>query len=265
MKPFAQKPAPIDLTFDASAKIALVHRAALVAYPTRRDAGDLNALQSACQQSASRLAEDLGGQKFENFRSTHFLLALERYAADIPLESRDGNILLADDSADELRELAEEFATTLPDTFARRLNRLLTKHDELRGYYRDAADLDEAIRDTAPLPTPPAEPVAAIVKAIQEQASDAFTPEAREAIKQILRPPVIELGEGDIRRTTSPETQKKHSYKVFAVFARLAALITAKPVRDGIASSARSTSDQSREDLRLAAHQSYANLPHWPW
>lgn len=212
LAPLAHKPAPIDLTFDASAEIALVHHAALVAFPTRRGAGDLKKLQSACQQSAARLAHDLGGQKFDNFRSTHFLLALERYAADLPLEDRDGNILLADDSADELRELAAEFETILPNSFSRRLRQLLAKHDELRSYYLETAALDEAIRDTAPLPTPPAEPVAEIIRAIEEPAADAFTPEARDAIKQILRPPAIALDEVDIRPTPNPETQRKHAY-----------------------------------------------------
>jgi hypothetical protein len=224
-------------------------------------------LQDACLQSAARLAEDLGGQKFENFRSAHFLLALERYAADIPLESRDGNILLADDSADELRELAEEFATILPNSFARRLRQMLAKHDELRGYYLETEALDEAIRDTPPLPPPPQAQLAEIVSAVEEKAADAFTHEAQQAIKQILRPPPpVELDSGDIRSAPNPETQKKRAYKVYATLARLKSIATLKNARETLVVSAamHNTINLVKTYVWPLIDALIAGLPHWP-
>ena len=98
------------------------------------------------------------------------MLALRRYEADLPSNGRDGNILLADDLADVLRDLKVEFGAILPSSFAHRLGRLLDRHAELRVYYLDTAAIDEAIRSTPPLPLPPEAAVAEIAEAINQKA-----------------------------------------------------------------------------------------------
>ena len=241
--PFANRPSAIEPEINAAGKLDVARRPSALAYPNNRSERDRLALQSFCQTQASRLLEELRAQKFGNFRDADFADLLAYYRADLPAEGREGTFLLADAQAAELRDLAEELAAILPTRFARRLGDLLSKHDELRVYYVEIADVDKAAAQSKPLNPPPPAPLIQLQKALEDASPGAVTPELVEQARQVLRAaPAIELDEEDRRRAAAPDTvhpparpagapgaRQLHAYNVMALLAKLNAL------KDGIA------------------------------
>jgi len=248
--PFAHRPSAIEPKINAAGKLGVARRPSAIAYPNNRSERDRLALLSFCQTQASRLLEELRARKFGNFRDADFADLLAYYRTDLPAEGGEGTFLLADAQAAELRDLAEELAAILPTRFARRHGDLLSKHDELRVYYVEIADVDKAAAQSKPLKPPPTALLIQLQKALEDASPVAVTPELVEQARQILRAaPAIELDEEDRGRAAAPDTvhpparpagapgaRQLHAYNVMALLAKLNKLAGASNLKDGVAS-----------------------------
>jgi hypothetical protein len=167
---FANKPSPFSFEIDAATgKVDVAEHDEIAAFPPNEGEPHLRHLQTTCCEQAVNLLDDMKARRFGDFPESDFVRNLERYIKYLPRPGHIGVFFLADDHARELRALAEERATILPDTFARDLRTLLKRHEQLRGYYRRTPKIDKAICDAHSLPTPPQDKLDAVTRAIDER------------------------------------------------------------------------------------------------
>jgi hypothetical protein len=145
---FANKPSPFSFEIDAATgKVNVAEHDEIAAFPPNEGEPHLRHLQTTCCEQAVNLLDDIKARRFGDFPESDFARNLERYIKYLPRPGHIGVFFLADDHSRELRTLAEERATILPDTFARDLRTLLKRHEQLRGYYRRTPKIDKAISD----------------------------------------------------------------------------------------------------------------------
>ncbi len=154
----------------------------------------------AARKLAERLAKDLRAGKFN--ANLQYRDRLENYAADLPTNSGDGNIILADAEARALHRLFAAETSALNEGFAARLSTFLESHFALLAFYEDEMRRFQSAAATGSLHAPfPQEAVAKVEAVVRAHTPDVFAPRVSEGLREAERlAPNVELEPEDLRR-----------------------------------------------------------------
>jgi hypothetical protein len=155
-------------------------------FPLPKSEKDHRNRLEACRTLAEDLVLALNAQVYQ-VRS-EYSHCLKRYSSRLPINSGDGNILLADAEARTLRTLFAADANILAAGFASQLKTFLEHHIGLRPYY---PEIEKFYRDvqSGRIETPlPQDAVDGIVKGIKANTPIVFDPSVSAAIEGAAQP-----------------------------------------------------------------------------
>lgn len=137
---------------------------------------------------AEELAADLEQEKrYSNVRK-EFRDELMKYVARLPHKRDEGNILLADASARNLRRMLAEEVDMIPSPVATRLATIIEQHIGLRPYYPEVEVFYRDVRKgrlNAPLPL---DAIEQVMRAVQEHTPSLFDQSVVAAIDESAKP-----------------------------------------------------------------------------
>lgn len=261
LKSLDEQPSPVELVVSPAGKIAEVEQwPAIIATPSPRGADDRVKLQDLCRKAASDLANDVAKGLFSKFRDPYLVLTLERYAEYVPSSNFAGNILRADYQAKLLSRLRAPAQGDLPPRVADPLELLLGEHRLLRVFYLAPAASDAFIEQVGDAPPPSPERLAEIPEALDRDASDAFEPGAKEAIKESLQsdPPAPSGASSEETRNI----EGARAYLILTTLNRLVKVLDVGSKANGAINLARQILEPIIERL---LNDWLPHWPNWPW
>lgn len=153
----------------------------------------------AARKLADRLATDLRAQKFN--ANPQYRERLEQYAADLPSDPDDGNIVLVDAEARALHSLFLAETSALNEAFAARLRSFLETHFALLAFYEDEMQRFHAAARKGSLAAPfPREAVQKVSAVVVANTPTVFAQRVSDGLKEVAREaPKVELEPEDLR------------------------------------------------------------------
>ena len=190
--PLLNLDSPFAYDWTAALKVAAVPGAQnLPFYPFFDSEDHHRRALEACRKGAERLLKTLREGARYNVRP-EYAEALRYYLKDLPKAAGEGNILLANDHAVNLREMFAQDLETLPTGFASPLRRVIENQFALNAFYdlvKKHQDAIAASKLTLPFP---AEAARRFFGAVEEQTPRFFEPPVGEGLREVERaaPPV---------------------------------------------------------------------------
>ena len=261
LKSLDEQPSPVELTVNSAGKIDEVEQwPAIVATPGPRGEDDRLKLQDLCRKAASDLADDVAKGLFSKFRDPHLVLTLERYVDNVPSSNFAGNILRADFQAKLLSRLCVSTHEHFPIRVVDALGLVIEEHRLLRVFFLAPAASDTFIEQVGDAPPPSPERLAEIPEALDRDASDAFEPGAKEAIKESLQSDSPAPAGASSEETRNVEGAR--AYLILTTLNRLVRVLDVGSKANGAINLARQTLEPIIERL---LEDWLPHWPNWPW
>jgi hypothetical protein len=162
---------------------------------------------AACRKTVERLLAALRAQRYNARRA--YLETLEFYLDDLPTAPGDGNLLLADSQARNLRGIFEDDASVLPRDFAEQLNRVLEFHMALRIYYPGVGRFYEDVKSGRLSQPLPKDAVESFTRTVEEHTPEVFEPEVSSGLQEAeLSAPIADRAEQSASTEPAPITPR---------------------------------------------------------
>ncbi|TPV97888.1 MAG: hypothetical protein USCAAHI_02689 [Beijerinckiaceae bacterium] len=127
---------------------------------------------------------------------------LDQYVAYLPVQSEEGNFLLADAEARVIRSMFAAEAKILPVPLATNLKVFLEQHIGLRSYYPETEDFYESVRSghlEAPLPI---DAVEGFILGVRDNTPTVFEPNVSQALEEVAQPiPTVTFVDAKVPRS----------------------------------------------------------------
>jgi hypothetical protein len=191
-KPLENIPCAFTFGWSASQKITVIAGPQnQPIFPFATSEADHKQWLETCHALTERLLSDLRAGRF-NLRPD-YCEALERYKADLPTAPGQGNFMLAEQEALNLRGLFEAEVDLIAAPFASRLRGLLQQHIALRGFYPVVERYYDAVRKSRIDDPLPWDKVEGFGRTVRDNTPDKFEPEISKGLQDVEREePVIE-------------------------------------------------------------------------
>jgi len=202
--PLSDRESPFSYVWTAALQVAAIAGPQnLPSYPYFDSEEHHSRALEACRKGAERLLKALREGGRYNVQP-EYAEALRYYLKDLPKAAGEGNILLANDQAVNLREMFAQDLETLPAAFAAPLRRVIENQFALNAFYDLVKKHQDAIA-TSELTRPfPAEAARRFFDVVEGETPRFFEPPVGEGLRDVERAaPPVALAPDETRPSTA--------------------------------------------------------------